>query len=126
VIISPNKAIEAADILDVTLATLTADELSRAYRDKAKEHHPDKLGPDTPASHEWARISWAKECLGHWLRHRPTPPPDGLVEHGPTCQACGGSGRIKVAGRRFGTPLTIMCSTCRGDGTLEPLENDHD
>jgi DnaJ-class molecular chaperone len=126
VIISPAKALQAAAILGVELAALTADELGRAYREKAKGCHPDKLGPDVPASPEWADISWAKECLGYWLHQRPAATPDDRVEQGPACQACGGTGRRKVVGRRFGAPLTIMCDTCRGHGTLEPVEDDHD
>lgn len=125
-IISPVKALQAATILGVELGTLTQDELTRAFREKAKCCHPDKLGPDTPASPEWAEISWAKECLAHWLQHRPAAPPDDRVALGPQCHKCNGSGRVKVVGRRFGAPLTMMCTVCRGAGTLEPVEDDHD
>jgi DnaJ-class molecular chaperone len=44
VLVSPIKAAEAAAFLGVDLATLTTDGLKDAYRDKAKECHPDKAG----------------------------------------------------------------------------------
>lgn len=123
-IISPAKAAEAASILCVELETLTQDELTRVYRDKAKGCHPDQNGSDKLEL--WSRVSWAKECLAHWLQQRPPATLDDRVALGPTCQKCNGSGRVKVVGRRFGTPLTMMCTVCRGVGTLEPEEDDHD
>jgi DnaJ-class molecular chaperone len=126
VIVSPIKAAEAAALLGINLATMTSDELSAAFRAKAKDCHPDKLGPDTPASPEWARISWAKECLTYWLQQRPVDAVDSRIATGPPCHKCGGVGRVRVAGRRFGAPLTIMCTNCRGVGTIEPEEDDHD
>jgi len=123
-IVSPIKAAEAAALLGVDLPTLTTDEVNRAFREKAKNCHPDHHG--VTELERWSRISWAKECLTHWLRQRPTPTPEDLTATGPTCRNCGGTGRIKVARRRFGAPLTMACQPCRGIGTLEPEEDDHD
>lgn len=121
-IISPAKAFEAATVLCVELDTLTADELRRAYRDKAKSCHPDHHGNSKLEC--WARVSWAKECLGHWLQQKPAPSSLPIVEG--TCRACGGSGRVKLAHRQFGPPLTMACLICKGLGTVEPEEDDHD
>lgn len=121
-IISPAKASEAADILDVTLATLTPEKLTSAYRDRAKECHPDHHGNNE--LEKWARVSWAKECLAHWLQQKPAS--DSLPTSESSCRACGGSGRVKLAQRQFGPPLTMACLVCKGLGVVEPEEDDHD
>lgn len=125
-IISSAKAAEAASVLGVELAGLTLEDVTRAYRSKAKECHPDKLEQGAPTSIEWARLSWAKECLAHWLQNRPQQTSDSRVAPGPQCLRCKGAGRLKVPGRSFGVVLNIMCDTCRGTGTLEAVEDDHD
>jgi DnaJ-class molecular chaperone len=124
VLVSPIKAAEAAALLGLDLATLTSDDLSSAYRAKAKDCHPDHHG--NSELEKWSRISWAKECLTYWMQQRPAQPSESLIATGPPCHKCGGVGRVRVAGRRFGAPLTIMCTNCRGVGTIEPEEDDHD
>lgn len=111
-IVSSAKAYEAAEVLGVELKTLTPDALRTAYRAKTKECHPDHHG--TTKLQMWARVSWAKECLTHWLKHNPTPQ-KSEVPIG-DCRACGGTGRVKVGGGGFGAPLTMWCVMCEGTG----------
>lgn len=120
-IISPAKAADAASVLGVSLEDLSADKLSTAYRSLAKEGHPDAQGD----RELWARISWAKECLTHWLAKQPKP--EDQAQSGVKCRICGGSGRVQ-AGRanRFGMVLTMQCTSCRGLGEVFPEEDDHD
>jgi DnaJ-class molecular chaperone len=124
-IVSPAKAAEAANVLGVELDTLTEDEVKKSYRDKAKDCHPDYHG--NTQLQLWARISWAKDCLSHWLASRPQQQPEveelARGELG-NCRACGGDGRVKVVSSGFGKPLTMMCVMCRGSGFIEPEEND--
>lgn len=122
-IISVSKATEAAEVLDVKLENLTSKDVKRAYRDKAKECHPDHHGQKQLAL--WARVSWAKECLIFWLAQNPPREQDVTLAED-ACRACGGVGRVKVAGRRFGAPLTMACVLCKGMGTIIPEEDDHD
>jgi DnaJ-class molecular chaperone len=121
-LISPAKAHEAAEALNVGLDSLTTSTLNRAFRAKAKLCHPDYHG--TKKLYLWARISWAKECLIRWLEQNPTTEERPGFKPG-DCRACGGSGRVTV-GKSFGRPLTMMCVLCRGQGTVEPEEIDLD
>lgn len=125
-IISVAKANEAADALGVGLDTLTPDVLSKAYRSKAKECHPDHHGNSKLAT--WAKVDWAKGCLTLWLEQHPV---QDLVNGEEVlvpgdCRACGGTGRVKIVGRRFGAPLTMACVLCKGLGTIIQDEDDHD
>jgi DnaJ-class molecular chaperone len=125
-IVSAAKASDAADVLGVELVSLTSNALSKAYRAKTKECHPDHHGNDK--LQQWSRVSWAKECLEHWLKHHPAEEhsndePQGVGD----CRACKGTGRVVVPQvKRFGAPLTMVCVICRGFGSIIPEENDHD
>lgn len=116
-IINAAKANEAAGILGVELATLNPEGLSKAYRTKARDHHPDSADDYSPEA--WARISWAKEVLVRWLEQRPVdaPAPAEATRLG-DCRSCGGSGRIAVnKPKGFGAkPTTVMCVMCNGNG----------
>lgn len=112
-IINAAKAREAAEVLGVGLDGLTLTALTQAYRKAAKGCHPDHHGSEKIK--EWARVSWARECLKHWLEKAPTEPTPDVVED--ACRACGGKGRVpvrKTAG--FGSPLTVLCLMCNGSG----------
>jgi len=119
--ISAAKAHDAAEALGVELATLTPSVLTRAYRNKAKECHPDHHGPKHLS--QWARISWSKDALTLWLKQNPPPAPS--LEAG-ACRACGGTGKIRIKRTGFGVPLSMMCVLCRGTGSGKPEENDID
>lgn len=111
-IINAAKANDAAVILGVELASLTPEVMKTAYRTKAKDCHPDSH--DNPE--QWARVSWAKECLERWLQ---SVPASAVAVAGPTersCRACGGVGRIPIAGKGFGKPMTMQCVMCNGSG----------
>ena len=122
-IVSRPKAEEAATVLGVELQGLTPNAMRKAYRAKAKEchpdHHKDKL-------QQWARISWAKNCLEHWLKRNPTPEAPSEIQGKGDCRACKGTGRVPITNRGFGKPLTVQCVICKGLGTVLPEENDHD
>lgn len=124
--ISIGKATEAAEVLGVELPSLTAEVLKKAYRDKAKECHPDHHGNGKLPM--WARVSWAQECLKRWLKQTPPQPQQQTLDVALTgdCRACSGTGRVHVGSGRFGKPLTMQCVICRGLGTVEPEEDDHD
>lgn len=121
-IISAVKAQEAAEVLEVELKGLTSSIIGDAFRKKAKECHPDHHG--TVKLGDWAKVSWAKECLTFWLEQNPQPVETELAGEG-DCRACGGTGRVKV-GRGFSKSLTMVCVICRGEGSVTPLEDDHD
>lgn len=123
-IISPAKAAEAAGVLGVKLDELTHDSLKSAYKGKAKECHPDHHG--NAKLEMWSKVSWANDCLKHWLQtHRDIPHHEPEVALG-DCRACGGTGRVNVVKRGFGAPLTMGCVMCRGLGSITPEENDGD
>lgn len=119
-IINAAKAQEAAGILGVELDTLGIDELTKAYRIKAREHHPDSA--DNYDAEQWARVSWAKEVLVRWVEQRfadaamkatgGKPPSKG------NCRSCGGTGRVALSKPKgFGAkPTTMMCVMCNGSG----------
>lgn len=125
-IISSARAMEAAELLDVPLEGLRASKVKDAFRAKAKDCHPDHHG--TEKLQQWARISWAKEALLHWVaKHPPSAPEEeSLVSSRGDCRACDGTGRVKVVQRGFGKPLTMSCVICRGMGTVLVEENDSD
>ena len=114
-IINAAKATEAAGILGVELDTLCPDELSRAYRAKARQHHPDSADSYSPEA--WARVSWAKEVLTRWLEQR-QPVPVVVTATMGDCRSCAGTGRIPITKRKgFGAkPITVMCVMCNGSG----------
>lgn len=122
-IVSAAKAQEAAEVLEVELNGLTSTILSKAYKGKAKECHPDHHQSDK--LQQWARVSWAKDCLTNWLARNPTPTHEPEVLAG-DCRACAGSGRVNARRAGFGTPLTMSCVVCKGLGTVIPEENDGD
>lgn len=114
-------------MLGVELKGLTAKSVSTAYRNKAKDCHPDQHG--SAKLQDWARISWANECLKAWVeKHPPEVASDttALALDGPPCRACGGTGRIPINGGSFGRPLTMQCVMCRGMGVVEKQEDDSD
>lgn len=115
-IISAAKASQAAEILGLSLQGLSPEMLSRAYRTKSKDCHPD-------SNHDpemWAKVSWAKECLLHWLESRERLATDTSTEVEGSCRACGGGGRIKLTSSGFGNGLTKMCLMCNGSGIVQP------
>lgn len=121
-IISAVKAGEAAGVLGVELDGLTPDAIGQAYRKKTKECHPDHHG--TTKLKQWSEVSWAKECLTHWIKQNPPVQSSEIIGEG-DCRACGGTGRVKVGtGSRFGKPLTMQCVICQGEGSVTPKEND--
>lgn len=122
-IIPRPKAEEAAEALGVSLDGLTSDALGKAYRRMAKECHPDHHKNDKLS--QWARVSWAKECLEKWLERQPQEITDEPTGDG-SCRACNGSGRVNVRKRGFGKPLTMACIVCKGLGTVVAEENDCD
>lgn len=117
-IISAAKASEAAQVLGVSLQGLTPENLSRAYRGKSKECHPDYHG--STELDMWARVSWAKEVLVRWLERAERLATDNVAEVEGGCRACGGSGRIKLTSTGFGQGLTKMCLMCHGSGIVQP------
>lgn len=126
-LVSAVKAGEAAAVLGVELDGLTPDAIGKAFRSKSKDCHPDHHGSSRIS--QWSQISWARDCLNRWLEHNP-PVSERLSEDldvGIKCRACGGTGRVKVGtSARFGTPLTMQCVICRGEGSVTPEENDCD
>jgi DnaJ-class molecular chaperone len=123
-IISRTKAQEAAEALGVSLDGLTSDAISKAYRAHAKLCHPDHHGHKN--LQQWARVSWAKDCLTMWLERNPTPTEESQDQVLGDCRACSGTGRVAVAQRGFGRPLTVVCVVCKGLGTVILEENDGD
>lgn len=119
-IVSSAKAHEAAEVLGVTLDDLNDNTLKSAYRAKTKECHPDHHG--MTKIQMWARVSWAKECLTHWLHSNP-PREQGEVPVG-DCRACGGTGRVKISSSGFGAPLTMWCVMCEGTGGRQERDGD--
>lgn len=119
-IINTAKATEAAKILDVELDALTLDGLTKAYRTKARDHHPDSA--DKYDAEAWARTSWAKEVLVRWIEQgfAKTAVASGSVENLGSCRSCGGTGRVAVTKPRgFGQrPVTMMCVMCNGSGEM--------
>ena len=119
-IINAAKATEAAGILGVELETLSPDGLSRAYRTKARDHHPDSAEDYDPEA--WARVSWAKEVLVRWLEHKLAHAPAKAEEpkNLGDCRSCGGTGRVAVSKPKgFGAkPVTVMCVMCNGSGIM--------
>lgn len=124
-IISAAKAQEAAEVLEVGLTGLTSSALKRAYRAKTKDCHPDYHGNEKMEL--WSRVSWAKECLTHWLKQEPVHEPEPVTgESIGKCRACNGTGRVDVAKGRWGQPLKMQCVMCKGQGELLPMEDDGD
>lgn len=123
-IIPRTKALEAAEVLGIELDGLDGLALQKAYRHKAKKCHPDHHGSDKLV--EWSKVSWANECLKAWVEHNPPIQVEQEPIGGGDCRACLGTGRVVVAKRTFGPPLTMMCVVCRGLGTVIPEENDSD
>lgn len=123
-IISAAKATEAAEVLGVSLEGLALETVNKAYRNKAKECHPDQHG--SAKLKQWASVSWAKECLTGWVTKHPPEPasdvPSVDLRNGPVCGACGGSGRVTVGFNG----LTMWCVLCRGQGVIQPEEVDND
>lgn len=113
-IINAAKAAQAAGILGVELNGLAPDALSKAYRTKARDHHPDSA--DDYDAQKWADVSWAKEVLVRWLEQ--TPPPEKPTVPVGSCRACNGTGRVAVSKPKgFGAkPVTVMCVMCNGSG----------
>lgn len=109
-IINAAKAAEAASILGVELNGLTPKSMNDAYRAKSKLCHPDTH--DDPE--QWARVSWAKECLLRWLENVPATE-EPTIGAG-NCRACSGKGRIPIPGKGFGKPMTMQCVMCGGSG----------
>lgn len=125
-IISAQKANEAAEVLGIELTCLTKKVLGSAYRAKAMECHPDHHG--TAKLQQWARVSWAREALRIWIeKHPPVEQPKDITKTG-DCRACEGTGRVKVVRQRgsFGKPLTMACVICKGLGTVILEEHDED
>ncbi len=117
-IISAAKAAEAASVLEVELNSLTSSALTSAYRNKTKECHPDHHG--NAKLDQWARVSWARECLKKWLAMQPAAE-NPFVENG--CRACNGSGRVAVTRTSgFAAPLSMVCVLCKGTGELNADE----
>lgn len=127
-IVNSSKAAQAATILGVELNGLTADALTRAYRTKAKDAHPDSA--DNYDVRVWADVSWAKEVLVRWLESCGATQMDAIQDAG-DCRSCNGSGRVAV-GKPTGfkaKPVTLMCVMCNGsgrmpDGGAKPYEGD--
>jgi DnaJ-class molecular chaperone len=124
-IISTAKANEAAGVLDLSLVDLTHEAVTKAYRNKAKDCHPDHHG--NGKIEQWSKVSWAKECLNRWLAQRPAEEPQQAPVAKGDCRACRGTGRVVVNRlSRFGTPLTMACLVCKGLGAVIEEEDDHD
>lgn len=111
-IINAAKAQDAANVLGVELASLTPEILASHYRKAVKKCHPDSH--DDPEL--WARVSWAKECLERWLQSVPASAVAVVGAAAGSCRACAGVGRIPIAGRGFGKPMTTQCVMCNGSG----------
>lgn len=125
-IVSAAKASEAADVLGVELTGLTPDALGKAYKLKAKECHPDHHGSDK--LQQWARVSWANDCLKFWIKkHPPVVSEEQEIVLTGDCRACKGTGRVEIKRTvGFNKPMTMACIICRGSGSVEPEEHDHD
>lgn len=115
-IVNAAKAQQAAEVLGVELNGLTPSILGRAYKNKAKECHPDRHGSERLK--QWAGVSWANECLKHWLERTPPVEAQELVKTG-DCRACNGTGRVEAAPPSgFGKPVTMQCVMCEGHGSM--------
>lgn len=112
-LITAAKASEAAEVLAVSLEGLTAEILSKAYRNAAKTCHPDQHGAEKLQL--WARVSWAKEVLERWLKTRPAEEVPMTVNG---CRACDGKGRVPIKSNGFGKPMTMLCVLCDGRGEV--------
>jgi DnaJ-class molecular chaperone len=123
-IVSLDKAKKAASILGLQLPELTELQVARAFREMAKECHPDQHGYGK--LEEWSNISWAKEVLTHWVKKHPADEGKAAIFKGGDCLNCLGTGRVKVRKSGFGIPLTVQCAACRGLGTIINEENDSD
>lgn len=112
-LVTAAKAQQAADILGVELSTLGPEGLSNAYRTASKACHPDSNNDPE----QWARVSWAKDCLTRWLAKQPAKvDPDVTTGN---CRACGGTGRVAVSvASSFGKATSVMCVMCNGNGNL--------
>jgi DnaJ-class molecular chaperone len=107
VIVSRDKAKDAAFDLEVELEGLTQDALTAAYRAKARQHHPDAGGD--PAM--FVRVDRAKHVLAAWLERVPEADPTLKVED---CSNCEGTGFIKI--QRGFRALRRQCPSCYGSG----------
>ena len=56
------RILAARDLLGLG-DSATIAEIKKAYRDKAKENHPDTAGPDNPGEISMARLTEAYETL---------------------------------------------------------------
>jgi DnaJ-class molecular chaperone len=86
------------------------DDVVAAYRNLAKECHPDKGGDIA----KFTEIDRAKCILLKWLE---TPASQEVVFVKPDCPNCKGIGRIKIR-KGFGI-LTITCGRCQGSGDAD-------
>jgi DnaJ-class molecular chaperone len=107
-IISRAKAEEAAGILHVMLDGLTPELLKGAYRDEAKETHPDAGG----SAEAFARVDWAKCALEAWLEKAEQTAPVHKQEN---CTLCDGKGYV-IQRKGLSGGLRRQCGRCRGTG----------
>lgn len=109
--VNTSVAAKAAEVLDLELEGLTKQMVTGAYRNAAKECHPD-TGTFDPA--RWNAIGQAQKVLLDWLerRARALAPPAGP---GGNCRACSGTGRIKQGLSK----LQMLCVMCGGSGNTE-------
>lgn len=106
-IISRKSAEEAAKLLRVELAALSAEAIQDAYRAMAKLTHPDAGG----SPEQFAAVDRAKHVLIEWSKR---PVEDRPVLKADQCSNCGGTGRARTT-RGFRT-FYVMCLSCRGSG----------
>ena len=105
--------VEAAQlVMGLDGQELCAANISEAYRNLARKHHPD-VGGDAS---QFVALDRAKCLLLHWISQAPATRPVSYRK--PDCPNCKGLGRILIR-RHFGGVLPIMCGRCKGSGDAQ-------
>lgn len=110
--VTKNQVMEAALLLGVTLHDLSKDRIQAAFKEKAKEAHPDRGG----SNEEFVEVDRAKEIL---LLHLSKTKPGRRKVHKAgkqtnECPACGGQGRVRL--HRGLHSMVVQCGACQGTG----------
>lgn len=111
---------EACEILGVEMEGLTQEEVDKAYREAAKECHPDTGKYDAA---RWTKIRAAKiELTGYLKRRKAALAPSAGRGN---CRACGGSGMVQQRSKTgFGLGVRLMCVMCGGSGNVKQKDRE--
>lgn len=102
----------SAETLGVDPDTATREEITTAYRELAKLHHPDAGGD----REKFLGLGVAKDALLHHIGRRAAQStlPDGRAP----CARCGGKGTVES--RRAWRTMVVRCPVCKGTGASAP------